>query len=345
MNPKNEVFAMTKPPANDFLEVMDIIRGFRPAKILMVATDLEMFDHLEEFRTADEIAARVKADPRAVGIILNGLAALKLVIKEGERFKNGGLTSRFLVHGKEEYRGAIVRHLHHTWWGWADLEETVQRGHADMANSERWVDRVDSDEEWVREFIWGMHAIARDLAPKVATMVDLTGVQSLLDMGGGPATYAIAFAQANPAIQATVFDLPKPITIARENIRRNGLVERVNTMAGNFLKDDIGSGYDFIWISQILHSHTEEQCRLIIDKAVKALKAGGQVVIQDFFLNDDRISPLEAAMFSVHMLAVTPGGRAYTHREVAAMMEKAGLNPPERKITSPQTSILIGRKK
>jgi hypothetical protein len=69
------------------------------------------------------------------------------------------------------------------------------------------------------------------------------------------------------------------------------------------------------------------------------------VVIQDFFLNDDRVSPLEAAMFSVHMLAVTPGGRAYTHREVAAMMEKAGLNPPEHKTTSPQTSMLIGRKK
>jgi|UniRef100_A0A7V6A1L7 2-polyprenyl-3-methyl-5-hydroxy-6-metoxy-1,4-benzoquinol methylase/predicted transcriptional regulator len=336
---------MTNPPADDFREIMGLIQSFRPAKILMVATDLLMFDHLEEFRTADEIAAEVKADSRAVGIILNGLAALQLVDKEGERFRNGRLVSRYLVRGKDEYRGAIVRHMHHTWWGWADLEETVRRGHADMARSERWVDRVNADEDWVREFIWGMHAIARDLAPRVAAMVDLSGVKSLLDLGGGPATYAIAFAQANPAIQATVFDLPQPITIARENIRRNGLAKRVNTMAGNFLKDDIGSGYDFIWISQILHSHTEEQCRLIIDKAVKALNPGGQMVIQDFFLNDDRVSPLEAAMFSVHMLAVTPGGRAYTHREVAAMMESAGLNPPEHKITSPQTSILIGRKK
>ena len=336
---------MTKPPAEGFGEIMNLVGGFRPAKILMVATDLGMFDHLEEFRTAAEIAAKIKADPRAVGIILNGLAALELVAKEGERFKNSELTSQFLVRGKEEYRGAIVRHLDHTWWGWTDLEETVVRGHADMDKSERWVDRLDSDEEWVREFIWGMHAIARDLAPQVPAKVDLTGVQHLLDLGGGPATYAITFAQASPTIQATVFDLPQPITIAEENIRRNGLSERVNTMAGNFLKDDIGSGYDFIWISQILHSHTEEQCRLIIDKAVKAINPGGQVVIQDFFLNDDRVSPPEAAMFSVHMLAVTPGGRAYTHREVAAMMEQAGLNPPEHKITSPRTSILIGRKK
>jgi cyclopropane fatty-acyl-phospholipid synthase-like methyltransferase len=337
---------MTKPSGGDFRELMDLVRGFRPAKIIMVATDLGMFNHLEEWRTAEEIAARVEAQPRAVGIILNALAALELVLKEGERFRNGELTSRYLVRSNDDYRGAIVRHMHHTWWGWSELEETVQRGHADMGRSERWLDRVEEPEaEWVREFIWGMHAIAQDLAPHVASMVDLSGVKRLLDLGGGPATYAINFAQANPALKATVFDLPQPIEIAKENIRRHGLIDRVNTRAGNFLKDDIGSGYDFVWISQILHSHTEEQCRLIIDKSAAALNPGGQLVLQDFLLNDDRISPLEAALFSVHMLAVTPGGRAYTHREVAAMMEAAGLSTPEHKATSPQTSILIARKK
>jgi hypothetical protein len=349
MTPKkpnnNEEFAMTKPPGADFQELMNFVRGFRPAKILMVATDLGMFDHLEEFRTAGEIAGLVQADPRAAGIILDGLAALGLVAKEGERFVNGELTSRYLVRGKDDYRGAIVRHMHHTWWGWSELEGTVKRGHADTDKSERWLDRVpEPEEKWVGDFIWGMHAIARDLAPQVVAMMDLGGVERLLDLGGGPATYAIAFAQASPRLLATVFDLPQPITIAQENISRHGLTPRIDTLAGNFLTDDIGSGYDFIWISQILHSHTEEQCRLIIDKSVKALNPGGQVVIQDFFLNDDRISPLEAAMFSVHMLAVTPGGRSYSHREVAAMMEEAGLNPPVHKPTSPQTSVLIGMK-
>jgi len=337
---------MEKKPGRDFQELMNRARGFQSAKILMVATDLEMFNHLEEWHTAEEIAAHVDAHPRAAGIILNALAALELVKKEGDRFRNGELTSRYLVRGKDDYRGAIIRHMHHTWWGWSELEETVKQGHADMGKSERWLDRVEEPEaEWVRDFIWGMHAIARDLAPQVASLVELSGVGRLLDLGGGPATYAITFAQANPGLKATVFDLPQPIEIARENIRRHGLSDRIGTMAGNFLKEDIGSGYDFIWISQILHSHTEEQCRLIIEKSVAALNPGGQVVIQDFFLNDDLISPPEAALFSVHMLAVTPGGRAYTHREAAAMMEAVGLSTPEHKATSPTTSILIGRKK
>jgi len=127
----------------------------------------------------------------------------------------------------------------------------------------------------IRAFIWGMHAIARDLAPRWRAKLDLKAVRHLLDLGGGPATYAISFAQANPKLKATVFDLPMPIDIARENIAKNGLTDRVGTLAGNFLKDEIGTGYDFIWISQILHSHDEEQCQFIIAKAVAALTPGG----------------------------------------------------------------------
>ena len=133
--------------------------------------------------------------------------------------------------------------------------------------------------------------------------------------------------------------------IARENIARHGLNQQVDTLAGNFLEDEIGSAYDFIWISQILHSHSEAQCKEILDKAVAALAPQGQLAVQDFFLNDDGFTPPEAALFSVHMLAVTPHGRGYRHREVAAWLQESGLSNPEYIITGPHTSMLVARKK
>ena len=251
------------------------------------------------------------------------------------------------MRDSEDYRGAIVKHIEHTWdRGWNDLKETVLAGHPPEVESEKWVDgRPERDEDSVRAFIWGMHAIARDLAPTVAAKLDLKDVRRLLDLGGGPATYAITFAQANPGLKATVFDLPMPIEIARENIAKNGLTGRVDTLAGNFLKDEIGTGYDFIWISQILHSHDEEQSRFIIAKAVAALAPGGTLAIQDFYLNPDGASPTGAAMFGVHMLAVTPHGRAYTHAEVAAWMQAAGLAAPEFIESGMDASILVAKKK
>jgi predicted O-methyltransferase YrrM len=338
---------MTTDSKGGFEQIMSMIRGFQVAKILMVAVDLGVFDFLVEPKSAVETAAWLKADARATGIFLNGLAGLELLDKDGDTFRNRDLVSRYLVRGSENYRGAIVKHIEHTWdRGWNDLKETVLAGHPPEVQTEKWVDgRPERDEASVRAFIWGMHAIARDLAPKVAARLDLKAVRRLLDLGGGPATYAITFAQVNPGLKATVFDLPMPIEIARENIANNGLTDRVDTLAGNFLHDDIGTGYDFIWISQILHSHDEEQCKHIIAKAVAALNPGGALAIQEFYLNPDGASPTGAAMFGVHMLAVTPRGRAYTHTEVAAWMQAAGLAAPEFIQSGMDASILIAKKK
>jgi len=328
-----------------FAELMEIATRFRPARILMTAVELGLFDHLEEPRTPADLAARVGADARALEILLNALTAMGVVVKTGDAFQNGEAASVFLVRGTDNYRGAIIRHLAHTWHGWTELTETVIRGRASEQKAEKWLDRHPVREEaWMRDFIWGMHALARDLAPEVAAKLDFTGVRRLLDLGGGPGTYAITFAQKVPTLRAVVFDLPGPAEIARENIARHGLSHRVTVQPGNFLTDDLGRDYDFIWISHILHSHTEAECRGILAKAVQALTPGGTLAVQDFFLHDDGCTPAEAAFFSVHMLAVTPGGRAYRHREAAQWLVELGLPSPRHFETSPHTSVILARK-
>ncbi len=339
---------MPTPAPSSFDDLMSMARGFQAAKMLMVAVDLAVFDFLEEPRSAVEAAAWLKADDRATGIFLNGLAAMGLLTKGVDYFHNSEAASRYLVQGKGDYRGAIIKHMEHTWGrGWDDLKDTVLTGQPREADPEKWVDaQKERDEAEVRAFICGMDAIARDLAPKAAVKLDLKGVRRLLDLGGGPATYAIAFAQANPQLQATVFDLPLPVKIAREQIDKHGVSGRVDTRPGNFLQDDIGSGYDFIWVSQILHSHDEDQCKLIIGKCVQALNPGGRLAIQDFFLNEDMASPTGAAMFGVHMLAVTPRGRAYTAAEVAEWMAEAGCTAPEHlRYHEGDASFLVAKKK
>jgi len=336
---------MASQTPSDFGQLMSLARGFQAAKMLMVAVELGVFDFLEEPKSAVEVAAYIQADARATDIFLDGLAALGLVVKGVDYFHNREVVSRYLVHGKEGYRGAIIRHMHHTMQGWASLKDTIIAGHPPDLEPEKWLDRnKERSEQEMRDFIWGMHALARDLAPQVAAVLDLRGVRHLLDLGGGPGTYAITFCQAHPQLRATVFDLPGPVKIAQENIARYALSHRIDTLAGNFLKDGIGAGYDAIWISHILHSHTEEQCHLILHKAIQALTPGGLLSIQDFFLNDDGCSPPGPAMFSVHMLAVTPGGRSYKHQEVAQWLVAAGLTVPEYHQTTPEAGFLAARK-
>jgi hypothetical protein len=59
------------------------------------------------------------------------------------------------------------------------------------------------------------------------------------------------------------------------------------------------------------------------------LKPGGRALTLEFVPNDDRVSPSQAAGFSLTMLAGTPAGDAYTFAELAQMFRNAGFASSE----------------
>ena len=57
----------------------------------------------------------------------------------------------------------------------------------------------------------------------------------------------------------------------------------------------------------------------------RALADGGRAVTLEFMPNPDRVSPPQAAAFSLMMLGGTPGGDAYTYAELETMFRNAGF--------------------
>src|SRR5436853_55848 len=72
-----------------------------------------------------------------------------------------------------------------------------------------------------------------------------------LDLGGGPGSYAIALAKRYPRLKGVVMD--QNVAIARQLIRKSGLEARLKVKAGSILTDALGSGYDAVLISNVLH--------------------------------------------------------------------------------------------
>jgi hypothetical protein len=67
--------------------------------------------------------------------------------------------------------------------------------------------------------------------------------------------------------------------------------------------------------------------------------------VHEFATNDAKTAPLPAALFSVHMLAMTAGGRAYSRGEIAAWMRQAGFKRIKTRRASPASSLIIGWKR
>jgi len=269
-------------------------------------------------RTGEAIARTLGADPRALTMLLDALCAMGLLEKAADGYTNTEAATVWLSKGSPSYLGYMIMHHHHLVNAWSQLDRAVMTGGP--------VERGAIPEAEEREsFLMGMFNLAMSIAPRLVPQIDLTGKRTLLDLGGGPGTYAIHFCMRNPGLAATVYDRKTTEPFALQTIQRFGMEARVRFLPGNYLKDPIEGSYDVAWLSHILHGEGMADCERILGKTVSALRPGGLLLIHDFILEDDRANPLFAALFSLNMLINTDQGQSYSASEIAAMMEGAGL--------------------
>jgi predicted O-methyltransferase YrrM len=170
-----------------------------------------------------------------------------------------------------------------------------------------------------------MHRYALEQAPAFVDALDLSGVASVLDLGGGSGAYALTFAERLPDADVTLFDRDEVIQIARENIRRAGYAHRIVTRVGDILSDDFGSGYDLIWVSNVVHGWGENDVRTGLRRIHDALAPGGRLILRDFIMSPDKTEPAFGAVFALNMLVSTPRGNSYSTDEYAAWLDEAGF--------------------
>jgi len=273
----------------------------------------------EEHLTAGEVAGRLQAEERAVGMLLNALAAMGFLLKSAGIFSNTPASLTFLVKDAPQYLGYMIMHHHHLVATWAQLGTAVQSGKPVGGGSST------GDEERRESFLMGMFNNAMLIAPTLTRTIDLAGRRRLLDLGGGPGTYAIHFCLNHPHLQATVYDLATTRPFAEQTIARFGLSDRIAFLDGDYVDETIPGTYDVAWLSHILHGESPDDCRRIIDKTVAALEPGGLIMIHEFILNNTLDGPLFPALFSLNMLLHTAGGQSYSEAHIGEMLTRANV--------------------
>lgn len=306
------------------------ISSFTSSRIILTANNFRIFDVLAKGGTASpEISRMLKTDRRATELLLNSLVAIGLLIKKKDRYFNAAVSSRFLVSGKRDYQGDILRHYDSLWKNWSGLDEVVRTGRPNRSSRDH------------EAFILGMHNLALQRVSTVLREIGLAGVKRALDLGGGPGTYAMELARRG--IEVSLFDTPETLQVAGRLIKA-AQVKNIRLMPGDFTADDIGFSYDLVFISQIFHAYSEDECRAMLTRSVASLNPGGRVAVQEFYLDETRANPVQGAIFAINMLVNTPRGRTYTAGEMMSWMKNAGLRSLKKKILE-ETVLIIGTKK
>lgn len=290
--------------------------------------------------TCDQINERLKVDQQGLFRLLNALSALELLTKENDKYSNTPAAKTFLSKDSALYVGFMIMHHHHLMPSWQKMDQAIVEGRPITDKSSV------PDEEWRESFLMGMFNMAMAIAPGLSKELDLSGCKRLLDLGGGPGTFAIHFCLANPGLTASVYDLATTQPFAQKTIQKFKVSDRVDFIPGDYTREEFAFAqpYDAAWLSHILHGEGPKQATDVIRKAVSALKPGGKIFIHEFILNDTLDGPLFPALFTLNMYLGTPDGQSYSQSELVDMLAASGVKDIQRlSFQGPtQSGILCG---
>ncbi len=321
--------------------VLDLIEAFRRSKTMFAAVALGVFDRLPA------TASQLGGDRRAMTDLLDACVGLKLIEKDGEEYRNTPAASQYLSRSSPDTLAGYILYSNDVLYGmWGHLDDAVREG------TNRWQQTFGLDgpifshffrsDQAMRDFMLGMHGFGRLSSPALVRAFDLSGFRRMVDLGGGTGHLCIAACEAYPDLHGIVFDLPKVVELAREQVADSIAAPRIEISAGDFFSDPLPEAGLFA-LGRILHDWTETKILALLQKVHARLPAGGAILICEKLLDEDRRGPVSAQMQSLNMLVCTEG-RERTLSEYEALLQEAGFSQVEGVRTGAPLDAIFARR-
>jgi ubiquinone/menaquinone biosynthesis C-methylase UbiE len=303
------------------------INAHQRTEALKAAIELEVFTAIGEGNTtAADIAKRCQTSEKGMRILCDYLTIMEMLTKQDNQYALTLDSSVFLDKRSPAYMGGATEFLCSPMLvdGAKYMADAVRKGGTAMPD-----DGTIGPENpvWVK-FARAMAPLMALPAQLMAQLVDPNADRKLriLDIAAGHGMFGIAFATNNPQAEITALDWKAVVAVAKENAEKAGVSDRYQTIDGSAFEVDFGTGYDLVLLTNFLHHFDQPTCEALARKVRGALADGGRAVTLEFVPNDDRVTPPDAAGFSMMMLTTTPSGDAYTFSELEQMFANAGYS-------------------
>jgi ubiquinone/menaquinone biosynthesis C-methylase UbiE len=306
--------------------IFNTLNAYQQTAALKTAIELDVFTAIGAgANTAAAIAAKTGAAEKGVRILCDYLTIQGFLTKDQGRYALTQESAIFLDRKSPACAGSMAKFLggEELRSNFESLTQAVRNGGSLSSGRDN---TKPNDEFWV--------AFARSMAPlTVPSSEFIAGLLrtdegkpcKVLDIAAGHGMYGITVARKNPKAEIVALDWPNVLTVAQENAKKFDVAERYSVRAGSAFEVEMGSGYDYVLLTNIFHHFDVPTCEKLMRRVHAALKPGGKAITLEFVPNEDRVSPPTAAAFSLIMLANTDTGDAYTFAEYEKMFRNAGF--------------------
>lgn len=315
--------------------ILRLASGFMAAKHLFAASELGVFEALAESpATLDALAACTGLTRRATRITADAMVALGLLQRDGERYRNGAAAGHFLAGRTPADLRPLLRF-------WDKVSYPTWEGLAEALASGPRREVFDLDETQQEIVSAGIEAILAGPARALAEVVDFSGHQRLLDVGGGTGSWSIAAVQRHPHLAATVFDFPVTAEIARRRVEETRLSGAIDVVAGDAMAGDLPSDHDVFLVANVVHYWSPEDNLALFRRLRRAAPAGGRLLLADFWTDPTHTEPVQAALMAGEFAVHLRDEDVYSVDEVRAWLSQTGWRFVEHTPLAGPQSVIV----
>ena len=302
--------------------------GLGATATLGVAAEHRIADLLHDGpRSGEELAKSTGLDRDGLERTLRALATLGIFDRiEDGRWVNTRLSDvlrsnePMSVRAYAAYMGSAS-----TAGAWASFGETIRTGKSAFP-------RVFGKSVWAyfdehpdeRDlFAEVMTQLTLSMAPSVAMAYPWHEIRRVCDVGGGRGHLLAALLRAHPNLQGALLDAPGVIDLARDYLREQGVLERVELWPGSFF-ERVPEGCDAYLLKDVLHDWDDARSLTILRNVREAMKPGQRVLITEMLVEPDTTDG-PGPFVDLQMLTVCDEGRQRGRAEMAALLKQAGF--------------------
>lgn len=314
-------------PLSDVRDVSRLAYGFMASKALFAALHLDLFSHLEEPTTLEDLAQEVGVPVKRLNTLMVTLTALGLTVRDHSCFQNSLVSAKYLARGArahfgDYYRLQIDRHIYPC------LEHLGAAMAGDSSFHALYGDAgLTSDPAEAETFSVAQHAGSLGPALEFAKAVDLSGTTTLLDVAGGSGAFSITLCESYPELTATIIDFPNVIEVARRYVTEAGLSDRITLIGGNALDTQWPEDQDTVLLSYLLSAVKRRDIPTLFERSHRSLRPGGRLIIHDFMLDDDEQGPALAAQWFLVCLTSEPDATSFSAAQlIESLLEHGFVN-------------------
>ena len=305
-----------------------MLTGYWVSQVVRAAALFNLADHLQTgVVTPAAIAEAESLDEDATRRLLRTCCSLGLATSvDSVHFAGTGLLGTLRRDDPNSLRGMVLAMgAPGHWLSWGRFPDAVRSGDrqvsAALGEFDTIFDYLAAHLDEASVFTEAMSNLSSAAAVRIAQLIDTTGVDRALDVGGANGEVIRAMMRVNPRLRGGVYDLPHVVGDALAAARRDGLLARFTTLGGDFFESVPPA--DLYLLKYILHDWDDESCIRILKNCRAALRDGGRIYVIDLLVGAPG-DPGPAPMMDMNMLVMT-GGRERDAGEFDALFAAAGL--------------------